>query len=208
MLTVQRSRPPTHPTESAGVSTLEEMPEALSTPRELMERARAPDAARPEVDALLRGLALPLAPGEDARARADLLHDILEDKRVRAFTGSKGRRVAHAVVEALVALGYPYALEVPPELLAEYRQAPRSGEETSSAAWMRGLVVIVGGLVGASGLFVMGSAFSAFLASRRDGGSTLLFAMALVAGSIFVGVAWVLLGVSRRPGASEVEQED
>jgi hypothetical protein len=89
----------------------------------LLERARAPGAARREVDALLRGLALPLPPGEDARARADLLHDLLEDRRVRAFTGSNGRRVAHAAVDALEALGYPYALEIPPELLAEARAA-------------------------------------------------------------------------------------
>jgi hypothetical protein len=187
---------------------LEALPEGMPSPRELLERARAPDAARPEVDALLRGLALPLAPGEDARARADLLHDILEDKRVRAFMGSKGRRVAHAAVEALVALGYPYALEVPPELLAEFRLAPPVGAEAPSAAWMRGLAAIVGGLVGTSGLFVMGSAFAAFIANRRDGGSTLLFGLALVSGSIFVGVAWVLLGLARRPRTPEGEQED
>jgi len=89
----------------------------------LLERARTPGAARREVDTLLRGLALPLPPGEDARARADLLHDILEDRRVRAFTGSNGRRVAHAAVDALEALGSPSALEIPPELLAEARAA-------------------------------------------------------------------------------------
>ncbi len=55
--------------------------------------------------------------------RAELLHDLLEDKRVRAFTGSDGRRVAHATAEALESLGPSFALLVPPELLAEARAA-------------------------------------------------------------------------------------
>lgn len=55
--------------------------------------------------------------------RAELLHDLLEDKRVRAFTGRDGRRVAHATAEALESLGPSFALLVPPELLAEARAA-------------------------------------------------------------------------------------
>lgn len=102
----------------------------------LLEQARAPGAARREVDALLRGLVLPVPPGEDARGRAEFLHDLLEDRRVCSFTGSNGRRVAHVAVEALEALGYPHALLVPPELLEEARaarlQPPTPREEVVS----------------------------------------------------------------------------
>ncbi len=180
--------------------------EEVPSPRELLERARAPDAARPEVDALLRGLALPLKPGEDARARADLLHEILEDKRVRAFTGSKGRRVAHAVGEALLALGYPYALEIPPELLAESRGLASSGAEVP--AWVRGLVAFVAVLIGASGLLLVGHVLHVLAIRRWDGFLLLVYGMALLSGSIFIGVGKVLLGASWRPGAPEEEQED
>lgn len=67
--------------------------------------------------------------------RAELLHDLLEDKRVRAFTGRDGRRVAHVTVEALESLGPSFALLVPPELLAEARAArlpPPTPEEEGS----------------------------------------------------------------------------
>ncbi len=152
---MERSQPPGSP--------LEDLP---SLPV-LLERARAPGAARREVDALLRGLALPLPPGEDARARADLLHDILEDRRVRAFTGSNGRRVAHATVDALEALGYPYALEIPPELLAEARAArpaPAPVPTPASALPARpppssfrilGWILFTLGVLVGSGFFVM-----------------------------------------------------
>nr|QKW93739.1 hypothetical protein [Vitiosangium cumulatum] len=96
----------------------------------LLEQVRAPDASRHEVDALLRAVSLPPGPGESARERADLLHDILEDKQVRAFTGSDGRRVGHVAVMALAELGFPYALEVPPELFAEARAAGREATGT------------------------------------------------------------------------------
>lgn len=93
--------------------------------RILWEQARAPDAARYEVDRLLRGLAQPLAPGEDARDRADLLHLILDDPRLRDFRGSNGRRVEAVAARALVALGHPYALELAPESLEAMHEDER-----------------------------------------------------------------------------------
>ena len=45
------------------------------------------------------------------RVRADVMLDILEDKRLCALTGSDGRRVGVMALEALLELGFPYALE-------------------------------------------------------------------------------------------------
>lgn len=112
----------------------------------LLEQARAPDAGRHEADALLRAVALPPGPGEGARERAELLHDILEDERVRSFTGSDGRRVGHVAVLALSELGFPYALEVPPELFAEARASGRSatGARPGRSSRRRAGAVLIG----------------------------------------------------------------
>ena len=114
---MQRSRtgPPTSSSES-GVASL---PEALPALEVLIERARAPDAARAEVDELIAGLAQPLPPEQSPRERADLLLSLIEDKHLGDFTGTQGLTVRSAAVEALLALGYPYALEVPPDALEE-----------------------------------------------------------------------------------------
>ncbi len=83
----------------------------------LVEEARAPGAARPEIDALLAGLAQPLSSDASLRERADLLLSLIEDVRLASSTGSDGRTVRVAAIQALLALGYPYALEIPPEAL-------------------------------------------------------------------------------------------
>jgi hypothetical protein len=72
-----------------------------------------------EVDAMIRALALPLAENESPRARADFLLSVLEATQSSSLKGSDGRSLRVATVEALLALGYPYALEVPPEALDE-----------------------------------------------------------------------------------------
>lgn len=165
-------RPPraSRPTDAARSSPFEGLPSL----RVLWEQARAPDAARYEVDRLLRGLSLPLAPGEDARARADLLHLILDDPRLRAFRGSDGRRVEAVAARALVALGHPYALELAPESLEVMREDERedrsfiiyddapaqaadggSSESISSRQKVGWWLAIVAGMVEA--LLVMGS---------------------------------------------------
>jgi hypothetical protein len=90
-----------------------------------LEEVRAPGASRADVDALLRGLAGPLAQGKPARERADLLLALLQNEELRGLSGSDARPVRTAALEALLALGYPYALEVPPELLAELRPEAR-----------------------------------------------------------------------------------
>lgn len=107
---MQRPVPSPQPPDAAGPTG----PEALPPLDVLLERARAMDAGRAEVDALLYGLSQPLGPGEDARVRAKLLQRIIHDRRLASFTGSDGRRVDGAAAEALVALGEPYANELTP----------------------------------------------------------------------------------------------
>ena len=115
--TVERSRP--SPPRSgadadAGVASLPRQLPSLSV---LVEEVRSPGAARAEVDALLAGLSQPLPSEHSARERADVLLALLADEHLCDFTGSQGRTVRAATVQALIALGYPYALELPPEAL-------------------------------------------------------------------------------------------
>lgn len=98
---------------------------ALPPLRQLWEQARDPGAGTTEVDLLLLGLSQPLGPREDARARADLLHRILDDARLGESRGSDGRRVDGAAAQALMAMGHPYALELSPEGLDALRAAER-----------------------------------------------------------------------------------
>jgi hypothetical protein len=189
-----------------------------------VELARAQGAARREVDALLRGLSVPLPAGEDARARADLLHDILEDKRVRAFTGSNGRRVAHAAVEALEALGYPYALEVPPELLAEARAAlPPPHEEPAvvePAAPVRtvsgrtGAQIFGGGLIAVPVMLVGGLSLLSIASGGMQGGTfvmVLCYALISVTAAVLAPTEsvrrmrwlhWLLVVMAALPGVA------
>ncbi len=115
--------------------------------------------------------------------RAELLHDLLEDKRVRAFTGSDGRRVAHATAEALESLGPSFALLVPPELLAEARAArlpPPTPEEegivvdssSPELSASRSARQIVGGIMVAIPALLWGGLFS-LLPIGRDGNLSL-----------------------------------
>ncbi|MBZ4375124.1 hypothetical protein [Corallococcus sp. AS-1-6] len=84
----------------------------------LLEEVRSPGVVRADIDALIVGLGRPAAPDEPPRERADLLLGLLDRSNpVGDSTGSGGVKVRHAAKEALLAMGYPYALELPPELL-------------------------------------------------------------------------------------------
>jgi hypothetical protein len=86
---------------------------------------REPGVTPDEVDAFLAGLSAHRPPEEPPRVRADVMLDILEDERLCGLSGSDGRRVGVVALEALLGLGYPYALEVTPEMLTLAR-GPRS----------------------------------------------------------------------------------
>jgi hypothetical protein len=107
------------------------LPAGLPSLEELIERARAPGAARPEAEALIAGLALPLDSQQSPRQRADLLLSLIEDAHLGSFTNKKGRTVRTAAVQALLALGYPYALEVPPEALEAGREERPARSDSS-----------------------------------------------------------------------------
>lgn len=93
----------------------------------LVEEVRAPGAARDEVDVLLAGLSRPPPPDASLREHADLLLSLMEDEQIADYAGSDGCTVRTAAIEALMALGYPYALEVRPEALAAtFREAGRT----------------------------------------------------------------------------------
>jgi hypothetical protein len=112
-------------------------PEVLPL-RERVEAVRAPGVVRDEVDALLAGISAPLAAGESPRERADQLLRLLQDETLGEFTDQNGRQVRPAALEALLALGYPYALEVPPEVLSRM-DWPGAPPLSRSAWWGLGL---------------------------------------------------------------------
>jgi hypothetical protein len=100
--------PPAHaPDEGA-------TPVALSR---LLEEVNSPSAARKDVDALLSGLERPLAADESPRERADFLLSVLNSRHVCSMKGSRRQSVQSAAVRAMMELGHPYALEIPPEAL-------------------------------------------------------------------------------------------
>lgn len=105
-------------------SPLDTLPAQHSGPAlpELLQAVASPGVLQEEVDALVRALARPLAPEESPRARADFLLSVLETTRGLALRASNGRSLRVATVEALLALGFPYALEVPPEAMDEVSQ--------------------------------------------------------------------------------------
>lgn len=84
----------------------------------LLEEVRSPGRVPADVDALIVGLGRPPSADESLRERADLLLGLLDrSNAVGDHVGSGGMKVRHAAKEALLALGYPYAMELPPELL-------------------------------------------------------------------------------------------
>jgi hypothetical protein len=107
-------------------------------------------------DALERALAAARAPGADAgarktlldrlatldlgepRATADRLEALLSSGALATVRGADGSSARAVAVERLLALGYPYALEVAPEDLTHWRE-----ERPSGATDGRGLAVLV-----------------------------------------------------------------
>lgn len=119
MQRLQQAPSPTTGEEAAPMPSgpaLEPMPV-----RERLELLRLPSVEAREVDAFLAGLQVPYLPGESPRERADLMLELLGEERLCELTGSTGQRVGVAALETLLRLGYPYAYEVTPEMLARAR---------------------------------------------------------------------------------------
>lgn len=110
---MERVRPPQHSDDSAP-ETIGPLPSTHSL-AVLLNVVRAPGVLRTDVDALLQGLARPLAEDESPRSRADFLLSLIESNEVSDMVGSNGTPVRAAAVRSLLDMGYPYALEIPPE---------------------------------------------------------------------------------------------
>ncbi|CAM4321818.1 hypothetical protein G4177_28525 [Corallococcus sp. ZKHCc1 1396] len=85
---------------------------------ELLDAVRSPGMVRADIDALIAALGRPLPADESPRARADVLLYLMDrDNPLGHHRGRDRTTVRHAAKDALLSLGYPYALELPPELL-------------------------------------------------------------------------------------------
>ncbi|HLL04603.1 MAG TPA: hypothetical protein VK539_28725 [Myxococcaceae bacterium] len=104
----------------------------------LVEALRSPAVSRADVDALLTGLARPVEQGESKRERADLLLSLMKSRHFASMQGQSGQTVRATAVRAMMDLGHPYGLEIPPELLPEINREPRRA---------RGRAVPWGGIV-------------------------------------------------------------
>jgi hypothetical protein len=84
---------------------------------------------------------------EDSREVADLLHHLLEGGQLTALMDVEGHSCRGVAVEALLALGYPYALEVRPEDLEHLREG-RKPQATPPWALGGAFLTLAVGLVG------------------------------------------------------------
>lgn len=114
---MERVRPP-RSSDDAVPETIGPLPSTRSL-NVLLGELRSPGVTQADVEELLRGLARPLAEGESARARADFVLSVIEAPDMGDLLGKDGLTVRAAAVKALLDLGYPYALEIPPEALTD-----------------------------------------------------------------------------------------
>ncbi|QSQ18315.1 hypothetical protein JY572_19340 [Myxococcus landrumensis] len=82
---------------------------------------KAPDAERAEAAARLNEVLVELASGGGERQVADTLHRLLAGGKLEGLVDAEGRSCRAVAVEALLSLGFPYALEVEPEDLHHLR---------------------------------------------------------------------------------------
>lgn len=118
---------------------------ALLPLSERVDVVASPGVTREDVVSLLDGLSAPLAPGESTRERANQLLRLLQDERLGELTGPDERQVRPTALEALIGLGFPYALEVPPDVLAEMRGSVARALSRSSrwGLWLAGGTALV-----------------------------------------------------------------
>lgn len=125
-----RLRPTPRSSDSpAEEASLAQWPQSTSL-AELKEAMSSPGVIQAEVDALFAAIARPPADDEPPRARADFLHSLMElPEEARERKGSDGRTVRAAALEALMELGFPYALEVHPDVLEAVRGDAYGGKD-------------------------------------------------------------------------------
>ncbi|RKG92763.1 hypothetical protein D7V97_40575 [Corallococcus sp. CA053C] len=108
----------------------------------LLEEVKSPGVLRSDIDALIAALGRAPPPDESLRERADLLLGLMaRENPVGDYVGKGGRKVRHAAKDALLSLGYPYALELPPELLEPQAPVTTSDEVPSPGPGPGGVII-------------------------------------------------------------------
>ncbi len=187
---MERTRLPPPPGDAEEVTPARKpKPPGRPSLEELVEVLRGPAVMRSDVDAFLVAIGRRLADYEDPRERADLLLALLEDPQLRDHAGNDGRTVRTGAVEALLALGYPYALEIPPEALLQAREAARARGELQVPR--SGL--IAGGLATVAQAVVVLPAALLVLFSASGGSGSVLLGLALL-GALVLPPLLVVLG--------------
>ncbi|GHG69100.1 hypothetical protein [Comamonas sp. JC664] len=113
----------------------------------LIEQARGADVAlRPGVAERLNLQLARMAQSGGDRLVADTFLRLLESGRLSGLVDSQGRSCRAAAVEALLSLGFPYALEVRPEDLEHQRANVLAQQKKGQVRPYASLAVAVGGL--------------------------------------------------------------
>ncbi|QQR44474.1 hypothetical protein JKA73_36915 [Myxococcus xanthus] len=119
----------TRPAELTSDSLVESLAPLPAPPSlaALRDTLSSPGVIPSEVDALIAAIAQrPAGDPEALRERTDYLLSLMTlPGDASVLTGSAGITVRTAAVEALLELGYPYALEVPPDALERARREQR-----------------------------------------------------------------------------------
>ena len=103
---------------------------------------RVPDVERPELALRLNTLLEQMAAEGGSREVADVFHRLLETGKLEGLVDTHGRTCRAVAVEALLSLGFPYALEVRPEDLEHLRASGHGGMRLGPA--IPGTVLVLG----------------------------------------------------------------
>ncbi|MCY1040997.1 hypothetical protein OV208_06680 [Corallococcus sp. bb12-1] len=134
---------------------------------ELLDAVRSPGAVRADMDALIAGMGRPPTEDETPRARADILLDLMaRENPMGDYRGRDGTKVRHAAKAALLSLGYPFALELPPELL-DSPQA-RSTAELYTGPGTVGVVATLLSALYQTGVILAAQVFMSFLHFNQE----------------------------------------
>lgn len=98
-------------------------------------RAASSEAERAVLAARINHQLDTLEAGDAGRQVADLLHGLLEGDQLVGLEDAEGRTCRAAATEALLRLGFPFALEVRPEDLEHLRSQDKGSEGLSWASW-------------------------------------------------------------------------
>ncbi|WP_275899140.1 hypothetical protein [Pyxidicoccus caerfyrddinensis] len=111
----------------------------------LVEQARrVPAEERPELALRLNTLLEQISAEGGSRQLADTFHRLLETGKLEGLVDTRGRSCRAVAVEALLSLGFPYALEVRPEDLEHLRAHGRRGVGHGLGPAVPGAVLLTG----------------------------------------------------------------